>query len=283
MKHSIFAISLISAIAAAPAVFAADWGGSTKDTYVATQAAPVNSWSGSYFGLSIGGANANSKVNQRLPEFNVFGITDGLVLDTIGADRAINGDSSDEGVVGGFFVGTQKQYGQLVVGGEMSLNGSDIETSGRCWQAGRGFDFTGGPADDFTYNANVNCRTAVDWTFDAVAKVGYAYNPQWLLYANVGYAIAGTTHHNTFSYSDRVGVDGANTLNNSARFTQAENEVAHGVTYGLGLDYAATDTFILSAEWRRYDLSADGGGILGASDRDLDMNVFKLKASIKTN
>ena len=283
MHKVIAGLSAIAMLAAAPSVKAADYyRGSTKDTYV-QQAAPVYNWNGTYFGLSVGGANMNSKVNQQFPQFNVFGVTDALVLDTIGADRAINGDSSDESVIGGFHVGTQRQFNQLVLGGELGLSGADLSSSGKCWNAGRGFDFAGGPANDFSYNASTNCQTSVDWVLDAVAKVGYAYNPQWLVYANVGYAVAGTTHKQAFSYRDRIGLDGANTLSNSLNFTQAQNETMHGITWGLGVDYAATENFILSAEYRRYDLSSDGGGILGASDRDLDMNVFKIKASIKTN
>ena len=265
-------------VAAAPSVRAADFG-STKDTYATY--APYN-WSGVLFGINVGGANMNSELSQQFPQFNVFGINDGLVLDTLGADRSIQGKSSDQGVIGGFQLGVQKQLGQVVVGGEINFNGADLTSSGRCWKAGRGFDFAGGPQSDFNYNANVECSTSMDWALDAVGKIGYAYD-RWMPYLTVGYAIVGATHTNTFSYSDRLGLDGASALKNSAKFTQTSNETLHGLTYGLGLDYAMTDSFVVGAEYKRYDLSADGGGILGMSDRDFDANIFRIKANIKVN
>ena len=278
MKTVLAGLSMLALVAAAPSVKAADFG-STKDTYVAT---PMYNWSGTLFGLNVGGSNMSSQVNQQFPKFSVFGVSEGTVLDTLGADRAINGDNSDEGVMGGFQLGSQRQYGQIVLGGVVGLNGADLSSSGRCWKGGRGFDFTGGTANDFNYNANVQCETSVDWTIDAVGKIGYAYG-QWMPYLTVGYAIAGTTHKEMFSYSDRLGIDGANTLNNAAKFTNTSNEVMHGITWGAGIDYAVTDTLVVGADYRRFDLSSDGGGILGSSERDVDLNVFRLKASIKTN
>jgi len=278
MKHAFLGLSLLAMMAAAPSVKAADFG-STKDTYA--QYSPFN-WNGTQFGVNVGGANMSSEVNQQFPSFSVFGINEGTVLDAIGADRSIRGDNSDEGVVGGFQMGLLRQYGQIVLGGEIGLNGSDLKSSGRCWKAARGFDLTGGPASDYNLNANVECSTALDWTIDAAAKIGYAYD-RWLPYLSIGYALAGTTHTNAFSYKDRIGVDGANTLSNNANFTHTTNEVMHGITWGAGLDYAVTDSLIIGGEFKRYDLSADGGGILGTSDRDLSANIFRIRGSIKTN
>lgn len=278
--HKVFAgLSVLAMLAAAPTVQAADFG-SMKDTY--NEPLETRNWNGAFMGLNIGGGNSKSKVSQGLPQFNIFGLNEANALDFINADRAINGSASDEGVIGGFQVGVQRQIGSVVIGGEIGLNGADMVSKGKCWRAGRGFDFTGDPDPDFSFNANVQCETSVDWTLDAAAKVGYAIR-NWMPYATVGYAIAGTTHKNMFSYNDRIGLDGAPWIKNRASFNRADNEVMHGLTYGVGLDYALSDSFIIGAEYRRFDLSADGGGLLGSSDRDLDMNVFRLRASVKTN
>ena len=278
MKHAFLGLSLLAMMAAAPSVKAADFG-STKDTYATYE--PYN-WSGVLFGINVGGSRMNSETRQQFPEFSVFGINEGAVLDAIGADRSIHGDSSDEGVVGGFQLGMQKQFGQIVVGGELGLNGYDLASSGRCWQAQKGFDVTGGPAADYNLNANVQCQSTLDWTTSAVARIGYAYG-RWMPSLLVGYALAGVTNKNSFNYSDRIGVDGANTLSNKIGLTQISNEVMHGVVRGAALDYGVTDSLVVGAEYRRFDLSSDGGGILGSSENDLDMNVFKIRASIKVN
>jgi outer membrane immunogenic protein len=139
------------------------WGGSTpalgssSTPPVLMAAAP---WTGAYAGLHAGGGWAN------------FGNI--LVFDSPVTPAQDLGSVDAGGWLAGGHVGLNRQFGNLVVGGELSASASKIDGSSAC-------------APETVAST---CKTSMDWLVMALGRFGWTSN-NWLLYAQGGAAIAG--------------------------------------------------------------------------------------------
>jgi outer membrane immunogenic protein len=217
------------------------------------------SWSGIYGGIHAGGAWGDSKLSENLP--NLLGILPPSVSSEHGVD----------GAIGGVHLGINRQFGNIVLGTELRFSGADISGStGDC------FGLTSLINTVAPGAASVGCESSVNWMASAMARLGYAWD-RWLVYGNVGWAVAGVDHSSTISVNPAL---------LPLSLSSAVNETADGIAYGGGVEFAISNSVILGVEYTRTELEADGsglllGGVLTTGSRDINLDEIKARLSFK--
>lgn len=189
---------------------AAQAGGSFKDEPVPYIAA--YNWSGLYIGGHVGGAW--SEVERRYPLADHYVDTPGTVI-----------SHEAEGVLAGGHLGLQHQFGNLVVGGELTLSNGELDAHSRDNTSSVG-------------NNPVDLDTEVRSIFTATVRLGYAWD-RWLVYAKGGYANA------------KVEVS-SNDPSDFASSTHRHD----GWVAGAGLEYALLRDVILGLEYNFMDFDS---------------------------
>jgi outer membrane immunogenic protein len=184
---------------------------------------------------------------------------------------SISSSHEVDGAIGGVHVGVNKQFGNIVLGSELRLSGADISGStGDC------FGLTTAINNVASGAATVGCDTSVNWMASAVARLGYAWD-RWLIYGNVGWAVAGVDHNATIAVDPAIA---------PLAISSGANDTADGITYGGGVEFAITNSVLLGVEYTRTELEADGsglllGGVLTTGSRDINLNEVKARLSFK--
>jgi outer membrane immunogenic protein len=211
----------------------------------ATAASPRQyDWSGIYFGAHAGGAWSNATALDVEPTGSAF---------TTG-----NGESFDVdpfGFVGGVHGGWQRQWGDWVVGGEVSYSYSYSYS---------GVDHR---ITSPIFPASDTVALRVDNIFMAVARLGYA-DDNWLLYAKGGYAGADVN----LNLTDRF---------NQLNYTQESKQ--NGWTVGGGLEYAPLRNVILGVDYSYIDLGShtgSGSTAFGAERFQVDTVLHSVTARL---
>lgn len=130
------------------------------ETYGEAPIAPVYNWSGFYIGAH--GGYADASVDWRFKNNSFYNDAEG---DRFGNDP--------EGAIYGGHVGVNHQWGNIVVGAEVSYSGADLDEDSRS-------PFF--PDED-------TLTSEIDAIFTATGRLGYAHGP-WLGYVKGGYAAA---------------------------------------------------------------------------------------------
>lgn len=188
-------------------------------------------WSGIYVGGQVGAAHVASEWTFSLP-----------------AERV---EQSAAAFAGGGFAGLQKQWGNLVLGAEVSYVWVDGEQSS-------GSVLTPGT----TLTSDVTNLLLV------TGKVGYAQD-RMHAYAKGGYASA------DIDFRSSVTATGVVTASSSAR--------EGGWTAGLGLEYAVTDHVIVGVEYDYIHFNADARTQAGISftNGEFDIQTVMARLSFK--
>lgn len=200
-------------------------------------------WSGVYIGLHGGGASGDLSYSDTVPGL-FFGV------------ETFRGDLNASGALGGIQIGANKQFGNVVVGAEISVSGANIS----------------GSQTDSCLELDATCKARVNYLVTALARLGYAHD-RWLVSASAGWTLAGADYSNTFD----VGIP----------VTSTSNETLDGFTYGAGFNYALTDSVSIGAEYLHADLNANGPAFLapltgiGKGERDLDLNIGRAQLNVK--
>jgi outer membrane immunogenic protein len=203
MKNMKFALLAATFLAGAvSAANAADLGryegGSLKDGPVYTLPA---TWTGLYIGANAGYSWGNS--DWSWPAYGTHTSPD-----------------FDGGLFGGQ-IGYNYQMGNLVLGAEVSLSGSNASGDAKC------------PGAPYV------CQTELNWLLIAGPRLGLAVD-KTLFYATGGYA-RGSLHTNV-----------------SPAFTGYDQDTTHnGWALGGGIEYQLTPNLILGAEYMHVDLSSE--------------------------
>jgi outer membrane immunogenic protein len=213
----------------------------------ASQPEPAFSWTGAYVGVHGGGGWGDLSFSDSIP-------TVPFVVETFRDDL----DAS--GVVGGVQLGANRQFGNLVVGGELSVSGASISGSNSACFA------------DAMLGLVSECKARVNWLVTGLARLGYAHD-RWLVSGAAGWSVAGAEYDAVFD----VGVP----------VPSGSSETLSGFTYGAGFNYALTRSVSLGVEYLHADLSADGHAFLGdlfgagKGERDLDLNIGRAQLNVK--
>lgn len=201
------------------------------------------SWSGAYVGVHGGGGWGNMDISESVPAIPLT-FTDGF-------------DAS--GGLGGIQVGANKQFGNWVVGGELSLSGAGISGS------------TGPECLDLGV-IEAECEARINWLVTGLVRLGYAYD-RWLFTGSAGWSIAGAD----YQFSGDFGVPA----------TYGVSDTMDGFTYGAGFNYAVTNAISLGVEYLRADLSSEGSSLLapligiGQGSREFDLNIARAQLNVK--
>jgi outer membrane immunogenic protein len=209
-------------------------------------------WSGVYFGAHIGGGWGDVDIRE----------TASL---TIGGVPILSGTQSHDtsGWLGGVQLGAMKQFGSFVVGTEFSLSGADINgNGGNCFGITAA---TGGVVGS-------NCSTTINWLLTGLAKAGFAWD-RWMVYGALGYAVAGVDHSIALTLGP-------------AQLSWSQQDTAHGVAFGGGLDFALSKDFTFGVQYLHANLESRGeglflGGVFSNGRRDIDLDTITARLSYK--
>ena len=217
MKKPIFLgiTTLVACVASGPSG-AADLP--TSMSMKAPVMAPIYSWTGCYIGANAGGGSDRegfTNVNpNRLPNFDL-------------------GSQDAGGALGGGQIGCDYQAGNWVVGAQGMFDATDFKGSNHVVPA------FGDPQFPNVFDLG----SRVSWLATATARIGYAVQPQLLVYAKGGaawirsdlkYAITGMGITNTYSGS----------------------ETRTGWTVGAGLEYLIAANWSVFAEYSHMDFGS---------------------------
>jgi outer membrane immunogenic protein len=177
--------------------------------------APIYSWTGCYIGANAGGGSDResfTNVNPRLlPNFD------------LGSEHAA-------GAMGGGQIGCDYQAGNWVFGAQGLFDATDFKGSNHAV-----------PASQFPDVFDLSSR--VSWLATATARIGYAVQPQLLVYAKGGAA---------WMRSDLKDAITAMGLTNT--YTGAETRT--GWTAGAGLEYLIAANWSVFAEYSHMDFGS---------------------------
>jgi len=264
-------LSLLAATAmgliASQAASAADLRMPTKAP-VAPLPPPVQDWSGIYVGLEAGYGWGK----QNFSNFDPFFASSEIFFcgKECGPNAAINSVSQSGWLAGGF-VGAQKQWGSWVLGIEADFDAADIKGS---TTANASF-LSGEIQQQHTMNSKIDQLGTVR------GKVGWAWSPNWMIYATGGMAFAHVK--NDFSASQTFSDDGDCAFNiffDICGVSGSAGTTMFGWTVGAGLDYKwqidQNSAVILGVEYLHYQFDEHslafgppqqtGTNILGLSD-----------------
>lgn len=199
-------------------------------------------WSGLYLGTHAGGAWSDMSATAQRPNGGFFAPT--------------QGDSfafSTEGFVGGVHGGYQYQFGPMVLGGELSISGSDLSLGG---------------ANPF-YPATDDVTMRLGAIFAATVRVGVALN-NLQVYVKGGYAGADIDFKATSLAGGGV--------------TYGQDSWHNGWTIGTGVEWAFAPNLTFGVEYNYYDFgSVSGSGLRndGGTERyRLDAEAHAVTARI---
>jgi len=216
MKHAALAAGLFaSAVALSAPALAADM------QFKALPPGPVTyDWSGVYIGGLIGGGWATNRFTDS------FGFLGGPLLFNQPIVQTVNGS----GFIGGVEIGSNYQFGKLIIGWEADWTGGDIKGTNSASFGGIG----GGPA---IFNRAISANT--DWTATVASRVGIAHN-NWMLYGKAGTAFAHTSFTDNWTIIAAPGVPffaGTGSSNRVGWMTGAGLEWAFATSWSLKLEY----------------------------------------------
>lgn len=173
-------------------------------------------WSGVYAGAHVGYGWSDVSARDVLPPFGGFYTPLGPA-----AGHGFNFDL--DGVIGGAQAGIQHQWGNIVLGGEVSISSGKLSRT---------------IASPY-YTSDIETGK-INSLFLATARLGYAHN-NWLIYVKGGYASADVE----FQAYDRV-----------ARSGYGQVTRQDGLAIGGGIEYGLTRNITLGVEYMNIDLGS---------------------------
>jgi outer membrane immunogenic protein len=218
------------ALGAAIAAFGFVSSASAADmAYKAPMAPPVVSWAGFYVGVNLGGGFGTTGASET-------GLPTALV--TASADYGLN--HSLTGWLGGALIGYNYQTGQWVWGIEADFDAGNINGSGM--QSGVGVAQRNG-VNAFAGNF-VTAGEKIDFFSTLRGRVGMLTDPNLLIYATGGLAVAHVKYNGQFHYATPVD------------YIVSDSATRFGWTIGAGLEYRVAALWTVRGEYLYYDLGS---------------------------
>lgn len=202
----------------------------TINAPVHAQSSPARDWSGFYAGGSVGvvDSTADTSASTELGAGSYFTSPDDRQLADAG-----NGSLSKDRAAAGIFGGFWKQYGDVLVGVEASINSLSIDDS-----RSQTVTYVSAPPAQFILRQSVKA----DWQGTLRLRLGYAQE-NWLAYLTGGAAV--TRLKLDSSFSDNY-VQGAVAQGSDTR-------TRFGWTVGAGGEYALNARWSIRAEYLYVD------------------------------
>ena len=218
-------------------------------------APPGYNWSGVYFGSHIGGGWGDVDARESL-SFS-FGGTPLL-------DGRQSHDTS--GWLGGVQLGAMKQFGSFVVGTEFSLSGADISGSG-----GNCFGITTATTGLLDVQLQYQRQLAADGAGQGRLCQG---------------SVDGLRRLGLRRRRRRPLDHGHLAVPAGVQASWSQQDVAYGVAYGVGFDFALSKDFTLGVQYLHADLESRGeglllGGVISNGRRDIDLDTITARLSYK--
>ncbi|MFM8860823.1 MAG: outer membrane protein, partial [Methylocystis sp.] len=154
-------------------------------------------WTGFYAGLNAGygfGLNNDASATSWGPQgftttFN--GGVSNMPLSGVGLSQSGSISNNQNGFIGGFQTGYNYQFrDRIVVGLETDIQGSNIRGSGN--HTGFGSNVNGTNDATATSIGGVQISSGVDWLGTTRGRLGYLWNPSFLIYGTAGLTYGGT-------------------------------------------------------------------------------------------
>ena len=220
------ALLALAGVAASTAAIAADLPTRKEPPAPIPVVAPW-SWTGFYVGGYLGGTFGSANWSDG-------GYNDGSYTYYYG-----NGgnSSTQSGFTGGGYVGANYQFSQFVIGIEGEFGYSGINSSGTNFAG----TLVGGPLDGYGYN--LTSKFSDTGVGRLRGRLGYAIEPQMLLYVAGGWTWANTNTSLSGSYTS-PGILGSTTY-----FNVGDNKSLDGWNIGVGGEYAFTPNWIARIEY----------------------------------
>ena len=261
------ALLALAGVAASTAAFAADLPTRKEPPAPMPVVAPW-SWTGFYVGGYLGGtfgsANWNDGgYNYGSNNYYYFG----------------NGGNSNtqSGFTGGGYVGANYQFSQFVIGLEGEFGYSGINANGT--------NFAGtlpdsGPLGGYSYN--LTSKFSDTGVGRLRGRLGYAIEPQMLLYVAGGWTWANTNTSLSGSLNDNYPTPALGTIN---YFNVGQNKSLDGWNIGVGGEYAFTPNWIARIEYIYDGFSKINYGYnynsYFADNRDVGLNINTIRVGLE--
>lgn len=231
---------------------------------------PPVSWSGLYIGghAGYGWTDADGQLTGADPEELIF------ALDFLGASTS--GSTELDGWMGGGQIGLQRQFGQLVLGAEITLSGGDLK---------------GSTTSSFANEVEIVEILSADWAgqttldmkvselFTATARVGYAWR-EWLAYFKGGYASADVRVRSGLSGSGAVCDIVFGCADLDLAVSSRSKERHNGWTVGGGLEKMISPNIVLGVEYSYLNLGSELHN--GRGEATIGLGNFNIDGSVTT-
>ena len=215
-KLLLLGIALVAAVASGPSA-AADLP--AQMPMKAPAMAPLYSWTGCYIGANAGGGSDHETFTDINPN-----------LAATGRPNIDLGSEHANGAMGGGQIGCDYQAGNWVFGAQGMFDATDFKGSNH---------LVPGPGDP-QFGDIFDLSSRVSWLATATARIGYAIQPQLLLYARGGAAwMRSDLNHSVTAMG----------LTNT--YTGAETRA--GWTVGAGLEYLVAANWSVFVEYSHMD------------------------------
>jgi outer membrane immunogenic protein len=226
MKRTVFVAALLATTSLASGALAADLPRKAPPP----APIPYADWSGIYVGLE--GGYGWGKLNFGTA-FDPFADESGnSFCGALGCTDATFDSRSQSGWLFGGFVGAQKQWGSWVLGIEADFDAADIKGS---TTVTRSAIFSGG-GETTTINQQLTASGKTDELGTVRGKVGWAWSPNWMIYATGGLAWAHVKGDASATQSVSDCIDSDCVFGNFSR-SGAGGASMFGWTVGAGLDW----------------------------------------------
>jgi outer membrane immunogenic protein len=252
-------------VALSSAAYAADMGMPLKAPPPAPP--PVQDWSGVYVGLEGGYGWGKQNVETPFDPFFVGKLgPECLKNGTVNCTHPTVGSISQSGWLGGGFAGVQKQWGSWVLGLEAQIDGADIkgDTTASSVATHNNADFTVCPSFCRTINSTQTFNSEIDLLGMAGPKVGWAWSPNWMIYATGGLAWAHLTENNSFGQTHQFCFspgDCTPRVTDIPTTTGDGGLSMFGWAIGAGLDYKwqidPGSAIVLGVQYMHYQFGSD--------------------------
>lgn len=191
-------------------------------------------WTGIKLGAQVGYASERDRNNMS------SSVLAAALVTPFASASLGNFSSSPSGFVGGGHLGYDYQWGRLVSGVEVDVEGAALRGTAPIG------GFTPGVAGGFGFPIGT-VTTRNDWRGAAMARIGYAFD-RMMIYATSGLAV-GNFRFNSIYNPAFLALTGAAT----GFANESYSKFRLGSAYGVGLEYAVTDNWSTRVEYRYTD------------------------------